>query len=750
MTSNQKEAYAEARRRIEECRRDEGNGIVLNLHDLNLTELPPEVGQLSELREIYLHNNRLSTLPPEIGLLKALMRIDLDHNQLTTLPPEIGQLKTLTKLNLDNNKLTSLPPEIGQLTALETLNLDRNELTELPPEIGNLKKLRYFFLYRNHLSILPPEIGELKRLHVFNPYANQLTVLPPQIGRLKQLEWLGIGDNRLTDLPTEISDLTELKVLSLHNNIGLGLPEEVLGPTWQEVFENKASPKPPNEILDYYFNIQRGRGEPLRELRVIVVGHPKAGKTSLIHRLNGQEMNPQEAETHGIKISAMDFQCVDGPMRARLWDFGGQHVLHAMHEFFLANRCLYLLVLEQRTDRTDKDAKYWLQLIRSYAGDAPVVIALNQSGGVERPWSRTMLERNYGPVVEVVPTECAPQSEKNPNADASIQALRSALTRAMDVMTEPRQKFPRKWSGIKRWLEEMKEPFLDYAEFTRRCSTNEPDPSKQAELAALMNDLGIAMNYARDARLRDTTVLRPDWLANGIYAILRSNMLSPERLVPDGVLKPESLGKIYASAERAGMLNAAEYPAEKFPFLLRLMGLFRLSLPLDTEDREHLVPALLLPDEPPNCAEPEDTGRIRLRYDFDVVPAPLIGRFMVVLFPLVERGKVWQRGACLRYGSARARVWMDVNEDKIWATVGGSHAAQREDLLGMIRETMRRMRAGYRELRMDEHREVGGYFLPHAYLEECGKVPLDPASPLRVTMDEWGVEEEEEEEEEEE
>ena len=78
-----------------------------------------------------------------------------------------------------------------------------------------------------------------------------------------------------------------------------------------------------------------------------------------------------ESQTHGIKIRRLEFACADGPVVARVWDYGGQHVLHAMHEFFLTQRCLYLLVLEQRTDRTERDAKYWLQLIRSYAGDAP-------------------------------------------------------------------------------------------------------------------------------------------------------------------------------------------------------------------------------------------------------------------------------------------------------------------------------------------------------------------------------------------
>jgi hypothetical protein len=58
-------------------------------------------------------------------------------------------------------------------------------------------------------------------------------------------------------------------------------------------------------------------------------------------------------------------------------------------------------------------------------------------------------------------------------------------------------------------------------------------------LAAWLHDLGVALNYGRDPRLRDTTVLRPDWLANGIYAILRAKPLARE-----GVVTPESLGRI--------------------------------------------------------------------------------------------------------------------------------------------------------------------------------------------------------------
>ena len=626
------------------------------------------------------------------------------------------QKKKGTYLPLVDLRLTAIPPEIGELTHLKYLDISGNRLTVLPPQIGLLVNLIQLFVTRTQIATLPSQIGQLTNLTHLNISHCQLTALPPEIGQLIKLTKLLLSYNQLTALPYELGRLMALKELLLHGNPGLGLPDDVLGPTFVS-----DSPKPAREILDYYFSTRGKAGAALRELRLIVVGPPKAGKTSLIRRLNREELDKNESETHSIHIRPMDFTCRDGPMHTRVWDFGGQHVLHAMHEFFLSKRCLYLLVLEQRTERTEKDAKYWLRLIRSYAGDAPVVIALNQSRGVARPLARTELERDYGPIACWEPTECLSDAEC-PGAGATIEKLRAALTQSMDGMQEPRQLFPVKWKVIKDELEKMTEPFLDYPAFAARCAKDEPDPAKQEELAALMNDLGVALNYARDPRLRDTTVLRPDWLANGIYAILRANILTESPLVPDGVLTAEKLGPIYAAAQRAGMLRADEYPPAKYDFLLRLMGLFRLSFPLDDRDQKHLVPSLLSPDEPKDSAEPADADRIQLRYDFDVVPAPLIGRFLVGLFPLLEPGKVWKRGGCLRYALARAKVWIDVDEKSVFATIGGPDG-DRKELLVMIRETMKQMFRDYRDLDVVEHWKHVGSFVPRPALERFKVLP---------------------------
>jgi internalin A len=761
------EAYRRAEREIEEAWRS--GATELDLRSMRLGELPESVGRLTWLKSLNLSGNKLTVLPESVERLTELVSLDFSDNRLAVLPESLGRLTPLQSLNLRSNQLMGLPEGVGQLTELRSLNLSSNKLAELPQRLNRLTQLRELAvsdndlrelpewlsqltalkqLYINdiYLSTLPPEIGRLKGLTGLYALDAQLRSLPEEIGQLTKLEDLFIGENhlvtlpremgnlralkrlwvpnnQLTTLPPEIRQLSLLKVLNLHGNPGLGLPEDVLGP----VEVTGVNAKRPQEILDYYFSTRGDEGVALREMKLIVVGWGKAGKTTLVKRMTGTGMDPTEPETHGIVIRPLTLHCTDGDLKARVWDFGGQHVLHAMHEFFLTARSLYLLVIEQRGDRAEADAKYWLQLIRSYAPKAPVVVALNKSQCVERPLDRESLEKLYGPIVAWVATECLPEDDC-PGASATIAALRAALTAAAEeaTMPEPRKRFPKKWVAIKEWLEGLDETgtnFVDYDTFSRECSTRgEPDPEKQAEVAALMHDLGVAMNYARDERLRDTTVLRPDWLANGIYAVLRANLFVPGRpLARDAVLTAEKLGEVYAVAAQkpVEMLKAKDYPAEKWEFLLRLMNLFQLSFPLNEHGSRQLCPTLLRAEPPPGTDEPEGTDTVRLRYEFAVVPAPLLPRFMVRTFSLIEQSKLWQRGAILRYPDARARVWTTPEEKYLFVTVGGPEG-DRTDLLSIIRSTLAELFAEYRDLKVTEQRWFDGQWVPRKTLEKFG------------------------------
>ncbi len=220
----------------------------LSLYDKEITELPPEIGLLTNLTHLSLMDNQLTYLPPEIGRLTNLKWLNLIGNKLVNIPPEIGRLTNLTELYLENNQMKYLPPEIGQLTNLIELSLHRNKLTSLPPEIGQLTNLTELDLTCNGLKSLPPEIGQLTNLRELSLGDNQLTSLPPEIGQLTNLKELSLDDNQLTSLPMEFGRLYNLTSLNISENPFTIFPLEIMkltNLTKLSIYSNRLTNLPP-------------------------------------------------------------------------------------------------------------------------------------------------------------------------------------------------------------------------------------------------------------------------------------------------------------------------------------------------------------------------------------------------------------------------------------------------------------------------------------------------------------------------
>ena len=133
----------------------------------------------------------------------------------------------------------------------------------------------------------------------------------------------------------------------------------------------------------------------------------------------------------------------------------------------------------------------------------------------------------------------------------------------------------------------------------------------------------------------------------------------------------------------------------------------------------------LLPlNPPPGTDEPDDADRVRLRYEFQVVPAPLIPWFIARTFSLIPQRMHWRRGAILVYGNARARVWTTQDERYVFVTVAGE-PGDRDELVTMIRGTMRDLFAGYRGLQVTEQHEYENEWVPRTTLEKFGRLEPD-------------------------
>ena len=176
-----------------------------------------------------------SQLPPEIGELPQLRKLDLRHNYLdTTIPRQLGRLTHLTVLNLGGNELHgSIPSELGRLENLTWLDLATNQLSgTIPPELGDLARLQGLILRDNRLTgEIPSQLAWLTSLVDLSLSGNQLTgPIPLWLPHLSTLRWLGLTENQLTGpIPAELSQLETLTQLSLNDNRLTGpIPPELV------------------------------------------------------------------------------------------------------------------------------------------------------------------------------------------------------------------------------------------------------------------------------------------------------------------------------------------------------------------------------------------------------------------------------------------------------------------------------------------------------------------------------------------
>ena len=154
-------------------------------------------------------------------------RLALAHNGLKgEIPPELGDLTNLERLELWRNELSgAMPSELGNLANLKLLDLGENRLTGgIPQELGNLTSLERLYIYVNELTgKIPAELGALSNLEKMNLSGNQLTgPIPPELGGLSNLLLLDLGANRLDgEIPVELGRLLNLEELFLGGNKGL-------------------------------------------------------------------------------------------------------------------------------------------------------------------------------------------------------------------------------------------------------------------------------------------------------------------------------------------------------------------------------------------------------------------------------------------------------------------------------------------------------------------------------------------------
>ena len=171
--------------------------------DLPMKSLPNQLNAL-RLTNVSLNDNNLSLLPVELLQLSNLKSLDLSFNCIQNIPSKIS-CPSIKCLYLSNNKLIELPVTIWYLPSLEELEVKNNILESVGKDIDLSRlsqSLKMVDVSHNKLDDLPSFILDLRALEELCVSHNELTTLPHNLWKCSTLIELNASHNALVTLPS--------------------------------------------------------------------------------------------------------------------------------------------------------------------------------------------------------------------------------------------------------------------------------------------------------------------------------------------------------------------------------------------------------------------------------------------------------------------------------------------------------------------------------------------------------------------
>ncbi|MEG4585574.1 leucine-rich repeat domain-containing protein [Microcoleus sp. MOSTC5] len=675
----------------------------LDLSWNQITSIPDAIGQLSLLSGLDLSRNQITSIPEAIGQLSLLTQLSLSWNQITQIPEDLGQLLNLTWLQLDKNQITQIPEAIAQLFNLTVLVLNKNQITQIPEAIAQLFNLKLLVLSNNQITQIPKDLGQLSNLTRLSLSSNQITSIPENLGQLSNLTGLDLSDNQITSIPEDLGQLSNLRQLDLRNNQIEKIPEcwetlpklekldlrsnplpispEVLGPA-----NLREEPGTPAAIFNYLRQLRSGEVLPLNEAKVLLVGQGSVGKTSLINCLTDKKYNPNEPQTDGLNITDWKITINTKQVKLNVWDFGGQEIYHATHQFFLTKRSLYLLVCNCRTSEDENRLEYWLKLIESFGDASPVILVGNKCDEQPLDLNRKALRDKYPNIKAIIETSC--------QSGTGIDELRSAIHTEISELKEVYDLLPLSWFQVKQRLENLDQDIISISEYATICAKeNIWEETDQTQLIGLLHNLGIVLNFREHPILQNTNILNPHWVTEGIYALLS-----------DDALKVKTKG-ILTYADLSRILDSNKYPSRRYHCLTELMGEFELCFPVShCPAPTFLIPGILPKEQPENTELQGET--LEFQYHYRILPDSILSRFIVLTHEKIHNCTHWRTGVMLEYREGAevyniARIKSDPEDKKIFIAVSGRESTRRS-FLSMIRDTFTKIHNSFANLEISQ------------------------------------------------
>lgn len=683
----------EARKRIRENKLKESNS--LDLSYLRLKEIPTEIADLTHLKVLNLDHNNLDEIPNNILFLSNLQVLSLNNNNIKDIPDNIGLLSNLVSLEIQENRISSVKKSIVNLKNLAFLDLSSNRIIQLDRLIGGLLDLKELRLSFNKLISIPTELQYLTSLEVLDLEYNEILEIDEGIGELVNLTQLNINGNNLESIPESIANLTNLITFTFDDNkmdIGKEITSLSIGETL-------------NALKKWKHASIEGSLNQISEAKVIFIGESNYGKTHLIELLRKGTVNRQIMTTHGIERNRID---IDG-IRLNVWDLGGQEFMRSTHQFFFTERTLYVLVTLARKERNELN--HWLNMVNQLGAKAPVLVVINKIDLDSHDIDRRSLERDYPNIVGFVRTsinDCA--DSRSLDTINELKKKISSIVSSKELMPGVFDKRPSEWFKIKKELEKLEQngnDFITYDEYEKLDFVKTLSEDDRRINLKLLNMLGTIVSFVDDPRLADTNVINPQWIMNGVYAIIN-----------DKVIKDINKGQFHIS-ELSNILSAKKFPKSRHAYLLQLMEKFNLCYSTNADKDTYYVPELFEDIEPDVEWNQDNIMRFRYNYD-EYSPDTFVTKFIVSVHEQIMDMNRWRSGVYITNGTCSAKIYQSYRKNYINIEISGDPVEYRSYLYS-IRNIFSTLHASCNDIDIREEVQYKNIWLDYKILTQFEK-----------------------------
>jgi len=680
----------------------------LNLSHTNITSIS-NIALLTNLKELTISSSKIS----DISSIERL--INLEKAEIINVPVvDITNLKHLSNLkilNLAGTKISNIS-SLKNLVKLDYLNLSNTEITEIS-DLINLKNLKilglngtritdfslisifknleYLDLGNNQLSnisIISP-LNKIIQLHLD---FNEISDISP-LQNLKNIENLHLRSNQISDISV-LQGLNNIKTLDLRSNkianlypikhlLEKGIRIKLDGSIFSKGIYAGNNPisHPPLKtikqgnvnVLKYLeqYELEQQKGtRPINEAKMIIIGEPESGKTTLMNYLLGKHFTVPST-TQGFTIDQWKIKENDTDYRINIWDFGGQDIQSTVHQFFLTQDTLYLMVLNARKDELpDK----YIEQIKSYAPESPIIIVVNRieenpsyEMGVKR-LQETQKDKEGNSLIKGVfkVSLLKGHKELDPSYFPILEEMKQAIQKALLEMPHIHRSVPITYLDVKEYLESAffeDKPYISHDTYEQICREKGLNVESDDDLLGYLNNLGT-VRYFDDLSLRNLQILNPEWLSDGVYRILVDGRTKQLR----GIITERDFDTILQKTEE----HQFEYPKKHYNYLIQMIRKFDMGY-YDEDTKRIFIPRAFGLDYVQNfdsTVYKNEAIHFFFRYE-SFIPSTIMPAFISRMFGLVKDHLYSQNGVVLEQNGQFALVEQTTIKNRIDIWVSG-------------------------------------------------------------------------------